>query len=87
MTWGTDFTTTARTDLVGLNADVIERIVDTLVEWGEMGPPRNRRRVIGGVEFYESEIAENYLIAYIIDAFRQRFAILWLREKPGLASP
>jgi hypothetical protein len=39
------------------------------------------------VEFYESEIAQNYLIAYIIDASRQRFVILWLREKPGLASP
>jgi hypothetical protein len=87
VTWGTDFTTTARTDLVGLAADVTEKIVDALVEWGEAGPPRSRRRAIGGVEFYESEIAQNYLIAYIIDASRQRFVILWLREKPGLASP
>ena len=36
MTWGVDFTTTARSDLVGLDSDVMTTIIDALVEWSKM---------------------------------------------------
>jgi hypothetical protein len=86
VTWGVDFTTTARTDLVGLDPDVTTTIIDTLIEWSEMGPPRSSRREIAGITFYESVLAEDYLLAYTIDESRRRFALLWLRERPGSAS-
>jgi hypothetical protein len=38
VTWGVDFTTTARSDLVGLDSEVVTTIIDTLVEWSELGP-------------------------------------------------
>ena len=87
MTWGVDFTSTARSDLVGLPATVTTTIIDALVQWSEAGPPRRGHRKIAGVEFYESAIAEQYLVAYIIDPSRRRFALLWLREWAGPASP
>jgi hypothetical protein len=86
VTWGVDFTTTARSDLVGLDADVTTTIIDTLVQWSEVGPPRSNGREIAGIVFYESAIAEDYLAAYTIDDSRQRLALLWLRERPGPAS-
>lgn len=85
MTWGIDFTTTARSDLVGLASDVTSTILDTLVEWSEIGPPRSNHREIAGITFYESAVADGYLVAYTIDDTRRRFALLWLRERPGSA--
>jgi hypothetical protein len=86
VTWGVDFTTTVRSDLVGLDSDVMTTIIDTLIEWSEIGPPRSNRREIAGIVFYESAMAEAFLVAYIIDDSRRRFALLWLRERPGPAS-
>ena len=85
MTWGVDFTTAARSDLVGLDSDVTSSIVDSLVEWSEIGPPRNNQREIAGITFYESAIADRYLVAFTIDDHRRRFALLWFRERPGAA--
>ena len=85
MTWGVDFTTTARSDLVGLDSDVTSSIIDTPVEWSEIGPPRDNQREVAGITFYESAVADGYLLAYTIDDSRQRFVLLWLREKPGPA--
>ena len=85
MTWGIDFTSTARSDLVGLDAAVTTKIIDTLVQWSETEPPCVGRREIVGIEFYESDIGDHYLVAYIIDDSSHRFALLWLRERPGLA--
>jgi hypothetical protein len=85
VTWGVDFTTTARSDLVGLDSDVTSSIVDTIVEWSEIGPPRNNQREIAGITFYESAIADRYLVAFTIDDSRRRFALLWFRERPGSA--
>jgi mRNA-degrading endonuclease RelE of RelBE toxin-antitoxin system len=85
VTWGIDFTTTARSDLVGLASDVTSTILDTLVEWSEIGPPRSNHREIAGITFYESAVADGYLVAYTIDDTRRRFALLWLRERPGSA--
>ena len=85
MTWGVDFTTTARSDLVGLDSDITTAIIDTLVEWTDKGPPRSNQREIAGITFYESAVAEGILVAYTIDDSRRRFALLWLRERPGSA--
>jgi mRNA-degrading endonuclease RelE of RelBE toxin-antitoxin system len=85
VTWGVDFTTTARSDLVGLDSDVTSTILDTLVEWSEIGPPRSNHREIAGIRFYESAVVDGYLVAYTIDDSRRRFALLWLRERPGSA--
>lgn len=67
MTWGIDFTATVRSDLVGLDPDVTTAILATLVQWGNSGPPCMGRRVIGGAEFFESDIAGSYFVAYIVD--------------------
>jgi hypothetical protein len=86
VTWGVDFTTTARSDLVGLDSDVMTTIIDTLVEWSEVGPPRSNRREVAGIVFFESSIGEKYLTAYTIDESRRRFLLLWMRERPGSAA-
>ena len=85
MTWGVDFTTTARSDVVGLDFVVTSAITDTLVVWSEIGPPRTNQREIAGITFYESAIADRYLVAFTIDDSRGRFALLWFRERPGSA--
>jgi hypothetical protein len=61
------------------------KIIDPLVELSEVGPPRSNRREIAGIVFYESSIAEKYLAAYTIDDSHRRFALLWMRERPGSA--
>jgi hypothetical protein len=83
VTWGVDFTTQARTDLVGLEPGVNESLIDTLMAWMADGPPRDNGRVMLGIEFYEAVIADDYLMAYSVDESRQRFVVLWLRSQPG----
>jgi hypothetical protein len=85
VTWGVDFTTRARSDLVGLQAEVNEAIIDLLVVWIEVGPPREAGRAIIGVEFHEVTVSDRYLMAYSVDEDRARFVVLWIRPKPGAA--
>ena len=83
MTWSVDFTTSIRADLVGLEPGVNEALLDALVVWTEHGPPREGARTIRGITFYETIIADRYLIAYSVDDERQCFVLLWLRGRPG----
>jgi len=83
VTWAVDFTTNARTDLVGLDPEVSEVITDVLVAWAQNGPPLGNRRELGGMVFYESTVAERYLLGYSVRADQQAFVVLWLRRKPG----
>jgi hypothetical protein len=79
-----DFTGGVRADLVGLDATVAEALVDTLAAWLKQGPPRENRRMLLGVDVYEAVVAERYLLAYTVDADRERFVLLWLRHRPGV---
>jgi mRNA-degrading endonuclease RelE of RelBE toxin-antitoxin system len=81
--WHVDFTSGVRADLVGLEPDATEAVTDTLVTWLGNGPPRENRRVIRGIDFYETVVAERYLLAYVVDDDRQRFVVLWLRHRPS----
>lgn len=83
MTWEVDFTRRARSDLVGLDAEVHEALIDSLILWTADGPARENARTIIEITFYEATVAGRYLAAYVVDEERQRFAILWLRRKPG----
>jgi mRNA-degrading endonuclease RelE of RelBE toxin-antitoxin system len=84
VTWGVDFTSRVRTDLVGLESDVHDAITETLLDWARNGPPRERGRTMQGIEFYEATVAERYLLAYSIDDARRTFVVLWIRQKPGV---
>jgi hypothetical protein len=86
VTWGVDFTTQARTDLVGLEPEVNETLIDLLITWMQDEPPRENGRVMLGIEFFEAVVAERYLVAYSVDDVRQRFVVLWLRSRPGTTS-
>lgn len=83
MTWEVDFTQRARSDLVGLDAVAGEAVIDALVDWTSHGPPRDNQRTILGITFVEVTVAEAYLMAYVIDDERERFAVMWLRTRPG----
>lgn len=83
MTWGIDFTSQIRADLVGLEADFVDLLTDTLVEWVQNGPPRENTRELAGMIFYEATIAERYLLGYMIKDDPPAVALLWLRRKPG----
>ena len=60
--------------------------MDSLIERMQNGPPRDIPRRMLDMDFFETTVASRFLIAYMIDDDRQRFAILWLREKPGFHS-
>lgn len=84
MTWGIDFTSRVRTDLVGLEEQTSEALTDTLMAWVENGPPRENRRQLGGVEFFETTIAQRYLLGYVVREDPPGVLLLWLRRRPGL---
>jgi hypothetical protein len=84
VTWGIDFTTRARSDLVGMDPDEHEAIIDSLMAWTADGPPREHGRTLIGITFFEETVAVRYLLAYTVDEDQQRFVVMWLREKPGL---
>ena len=83
MTWGVDFTTRARSDLVGMDSGEHEAVIDSLVVWADEGPPRKQGRTLIGITFFEETVADRYLLAYTVDDQRQRFVVMWVREKPG----
>jgi len=84
VTWGVDFTTNARADLVGLEPEISEAVTEALVSWTQGGPPRENRRQLGGIVFYEATVAGRYLVGYTVREEPQSFVVLWLRRKPGV---
>lgn len=85
VTWDIDFTDSFRADLVGLDEDVEQAVVDTLIGWLEAGPPRENARTLADIDFFEEPVAEAFLLAYSVDSLRRRFVVLWLRRRPGVA--
>lgn len=83
MTWGVDYTTRMRADLVGLDPDVGDAVTDMVVAWMAEGPPREHERVVADFTFYEARVADRFLIGYLVDDKAPRFVLLWLRRKPG----
>lgn len=83
MTWGVDFTSQARADLVGLDADASDVLTETLISWMAIGPPRENGRRLAGVLFYEATVLGRYLLGYSIKDDPPAFIVLWLRRKPG----
>ena len=84
MTWGIDYTSQVRADLVGLDADVSDAITELLVEWMTSGPPCENARVLAGIEFYEAVVADRYLLGYSVKEAPARLVLMWLRRKPGV---
>jgi hypothetical protein len=74
VSWDIDVTSTYRSDLVGLAADVDEAVANTLLEWLTRGPPRRNPRNLAGMVFYEEDIGDKHQAAYMIDDVRQRFS-------------
>ena len=83
MSWGIDFTTRARSDLVGLDPNKHEAIIDSLIGWSDQGPPCEHGRTLMEITVFEEVVADRYLLAYTVDHDRQRFVVMWVREKPG----
>jgi hypothetical protein len=84
VSWDVDVTSAYRSDLVGLESDANEAIADAILGWLNQGPPRRNPRRMAGTVFYEEVIADRYLAAYTIDDVRQRFLMMWLRNRPGM---
>jgi hypothetical protein len=74
VTRGIDFTTRARSDLVGLDSGEHEVIIDSLVAWSDDGPPREHGRTPMQMTLHEEVVADRYLLAYTIDQERRRFS-------------
>ena len=83
MTWGVDFTSQARADLVGLDVDASDALTELLVGWMATGPPQENGRQLAGVLFYEATLVGRYLLGYSIKDDPPAFVVLWLRRKPG----
>lgn len=86
MTWGVDYTSRMRADLVGLDSDVSNAITDLVVAWMAEGPPKELERVLAGLTFYEAPVAGRFLVGYMVDDKAPRFVLLWLRRKPDPAA-
>lgn len=84
MTWGIDFTSQVRADLVGLEEEASEELTDVLMAWVEDGPPRENRRHLGGFEFFEATVAQRNLLGYMVREDPPGVLLLWLRRRPGL---
>ena len=82
MTWGVDYTTRMKSDLVGIEPEVNTALTEFVADWEHNGPPRSNRRAVGSMELFEELVGDRHIVAYIIDDARQRFALLWLRETP-----
>jgi hypothetical protein len=87
VTWGIDYTSQAREDLVGLDADLTEAITDVLVSWLADGPPRRNERVLAGIRFYEATVADRVIIGYTVKDEPPAFALLWVRATPRSPPP
>ncbi|MGH9918682.1 MAG: hypothetical protein ACRD6W_07435 [Nitrososphaerales archaeon] len=85
MTLGIDFTSRVRADLVGLEEQAGEELTDILMTWVEDGSPRENRRQLGGIEFFEAIIAQRYLLGYIVRDDPPGVLLIWLRRRPGWA--
>ncbi|MGH9077564.1 MAG: hypothetical protein ACRDY0_08965 [Acidimicrobiales bacterium] len=83
MTWDVDFTQQVLADRVGLEPQVNEAITDVLLVWLKAGPPRGNARDLAGMTVYEERVAIKYLLGYVINDERRRFALLWLRQVPA----
>jgi hypothetical protein len=81
--WAVDVTSAYRSDLVGLESEADQAISSAILEWLNQGPPRRNSRSMAGITFYEEVIADRYLVAYMVDDVRQRFLMMWLRDRPG----
>ncbi|MGH9028428.1 MAG: hypothetical protein ACRDV4_02285 [Acidimicrobiales bacterium] len=53
--------------------------------WVEDGSPRENRRQLGGIEFFEAIIAQRYLLGYIVRDDPPGVLLIWLRRRPGWA--
>ena len=84
MSWGIDLTSIARSELVGLAADVNDAVANVLMSWLAEGPPREDGRTVMDIPFYEVPVADDYLLAYTVDDERRRVAVLWIRARPGM---
>jgi hypothetical protein len=83
VSWAVDVTSAYRSDIVGLESEADEAIAIAILDWLNQGPPRRNSRNIAGMTFYEEVIADRYLVAYMVDDVRQRFLMMWLRDRPG----
>jgi hypothetical protein len=86
VTWAVDFTSQARADLVGLDADVSDALTETLLRWMATGPPQDNGRRLAGVLFYEFTLLGRYLLGYSIKDDPPALVVLWLRRKPGTSN-
>jgi len=84
VSWGIDLTSIARSELVGLAADVTDAVADVLMSWLADGPPREGGRTVMDIPIYEVPVADDYLLAYTVDDERRRVAVLWIRARPGM---
>ena len=87
MTWGVDYTSRMRADLVGLDPDVGNAITDMVVAWMAEGPPREHERVVAELTFYEASVADRFLIGYMVDDKAPRFVLLGVRRNQASRRP
>lgn len=83
MTWGIDFTSRVRADLVGLEEAVSEELADVLMAWAENGPPRDHPRQLAGAEVFEAPVGDRHLLGYQVREAPPGVLLLWLRARPG----
>ncbi len=82
MTWTADYTRRIDEELIGIDPEIREAVTDLVKLWTETGPSRTNRHDVAEMELFETPVGARHLMGYIIDDERQRFALLWLREKP-----
>lgn len=80
MTWRVVTGDAAWSDIEGLTDAEWAAVASGLVAWVDTGPPRSQRRVVGGVELFEDEIAPGCRATYLVNEAEAYVAVVRVRS-------
>ncbi|HUQ62781.1 MAG TPA: hypothetical protein VM121_03400 [Acidimicrobiales bacterium] len=79
MSWAVVVQDSAAQDIERLSEADRGALWDAFFEWTEAGPPRRRRRLLGGAELFQDDLASGHTVTYFVHETEHYVAILRVR--------
>ena len=76
----------AEADLDQLSEAERTAVTDDLWSWVEDGPPRLRRRTVGGAQAFDDQLPSGFAVVYFADEAQRYVAVLRIRRGPPLVA-
>ena len=80
MSWRIFATDASQLDLEALSDREQASLADDLFGWVDNGPPRTKRRELGGAELFEDEVPSGFRVTYFVEESEPYVAILRVRR-------